>query len=452
MRHAGWLLPLLLWPAVARAQEGEFDRQLDPDRSEERARQPESPPKPAVDQPPPPSSGDPSAQPVPDQGQRRDDKFIPEGGLDPTLLPQPGAAPRLQEEPSLWEQIQLRLEGRVRAGLGHDTNVFRAQRGRTDDRYARSQAEVELLLAFPQGAEVFFELSGEALSYFDRHKADEYFGSGFLDVFQPLTSWLDVGGQVSLELSRQNLLDDNGDLFPRGRFGSADAEPRLYAILRPHADLAFELGASQRWKDYEENRGVDSLDYQETRLDGAVSWKIARQPRARLKLKYRFRRRDYRELRSRERDGTIDPAAPHLDLVRHQLTLTWYQELTLGPTDLRLIASAGGAYNEDLHENDRSYREASVSLRAEWWPVREKTRFEATMRLLGRDFVVRRPDDGSGGRLRHRLLDATVLVWQRLFDWPLAIYASASATVWSSRDLLEDYERFLFEGGLELFW
>ena len=434
---------------AARGQDGEFDRQVDPGQDRERGAPSPAPPPPA-----PPI--DPSGRPVPDQGLppgERDPRFVPEP-FDPTALPPPG--PRREEaagEPSLWEKVQLRWEGRVRLGAGHDSNVFRSQRGRTADGFGHAQGEAELLLAFPQGAEVFLELSAETQTYFERHRANEHFGAAFLDVFQPLLSWLDVGGQLSLELSRQNLLDDNGDLFPRGRFGSADVEPRAYAILRPHADLALELGASQRWKDYEENRGVDSLDYREVRLDAAFSWKVARQPRARLKLKYRFRRRDYREFRARERDGTVDPFAPNLDLFRHQLTLTWYQELTLGETDLRLIASAGLAYNHDLHENDRSYREGSVSLRAEWWLIREMTRVEGTLRLLGRDFVVRRPDDGSGGHLRHRLLDATVTFWQRLGpSLPLAVYVTGSATVWDSRDLLEDYERFIVEGGLELFW
>lgn len=345
----------------------------------------------------------------------------------------------------------------MRAGAGYDSNVFRSERGRTGDGFGHAQGEVELLFAFPQGAEVFLELSAETRVYVEREKANEHFGSAFLDVFQPLQPWLDVGGQVSLELSQQNLLDDNGDLFPRGRFGSADVEPRLYAVLRPRltdlpADLALELGASQRWKDYEENDQVDSLDYSETRLDAALSWKIAREPRIRLKLKYRFRRRDYREFRARERDGTLAPSSPHLDLFRHQLTLTWYHELTLGPTLLRLIASGGAAYNQDLHQNDRSYREASASLRAEWWIERGHTRLEATLRWLGRDFLVRRPDSGSSGNLRHRLLDVTFLVWQRLGDLPLAVWASASATVWDSRDILEDYDRFIGEGGLELFW
>ncbi len=399
-----------------------------------------------------PVRSDTSGRPVPPDRGRPDDRyFIPEEPVfTPGDLPA-GRAEERRDEPSIWEQVRLRHRGRLRVGAGTDTNVFRSQRGHTADGFGTTSGEVELLATFPQGAQLFAELGGETLVYFEREQANEHFGSAFVELFQP-TRFVDFGLQNAFEYSRQNLLDDNGDLFPRGRFGSSDEELRAYVIARPHDDLAFEAGASYRWKDYEENRGVDSLDYEEVRLDGSVAWKLSKAPRARLKLKYRFRRRDYREFRARARDGSISFEEPRLDLHRHQLNLTYFQDLQLGGHQVRLIAGTGVAYNRDLHENDRSYREASVSLQLEWWPRREWTRLELGVRGVARDFLVRRSSGGSG-RLRHRLLDLSLGVWQRLHEaWPVAVYGEVSITRWRSGDPLEGYERFVFEGGLEVFW
>lgn len=403
-----------------------------------------------------PVRSDTSGRPVPPDRGRADDRyFIPEdAGFDLGDLPERGeaAAERREEEaPSFWDEIKLRHRGRVRLGAGGDTNVFRSERRRTGDGFGAASGELELLATFPQGAQVFTELGGNSLIYLEREQANEHFGSAFFELFQP-TAWVDFGLQNAYEYSRQNLLDDNGDLFPRGRFGSSDEEVRAYLIGRPHADVAIEGGASYRWKDYEENTGVDSLDYEEVRLDGSVAWKLSKSPRARLKLKYRFRRRDYREFRARARDGSIGLGEPRLDLHRHQLNLTYFQDLQLGAQQLRVIAGVGAAYNRDLHENDRSYRELSTSLQLEWWPKRDWTRLELGVRAVGRDFLVRRPA-GAPGRLRHRLLDVSIGVWQRLAEeWPIAAYLQVSITRWRSGDPLEGYERFVFEGGLEVFW
>lgn len=400
-----------------------------------------------------PRRTDPSGRPVPDQRRRRDDLFIPEeAGFDAGDLPLDRRAERdAAPPPSFWDEVRLRHRSRLRLGSGLDTNVFRAGRSRTTDGFGAARGEVELLATFPQGAQLFAELGGESLLYFEREQANEHFGSAFVEAFQP-TTWVDFGVQNAFEYSRQNLLDDNGDLFPRGRFGSSDEEVRAYVIGRPHDDLALETGASYRWKDYEENAGVDSLDYQELRLDASASWRLSRAPRARLKLKYRFRRRDYREFRARARDGTIGEGEPRLDLHRHQLNLTYFQDLQLGAQQLRVIVGVGGAYNRDLHEDDRSYREASASLQLEWWPRRDWTRLELGLRVVGRDFLVRHPP-GQSGVLRHRLVDVTLGAWQRLHaDWPVAVYGEVSITRWRSGDPVKGYERFVFQGGVEVFW
>lgn len=429
----------LLLAAPAAAQDREFDRQDLPERPEDGAPADVAP-----------VSSDASGRPVRDQGRRRDPRFVPEDEvLDPSLLP--GDEPE-EEGPSLWDEIKLKHRGRVRVGAGHDTNVFRAERDRTGDGFGRAKGEVGLLAAFPQGAQVFAEVKGESLVYLEREQANEHFASAFLEVFQPLTPWFDVGAQNAFEYSRQNLLDDNGDLFPRGRFGSSDEEVRVYAIARPDPDVALEAGAAYRWKNYEENSGVDSLDYEEARFDASIGWKVAQDPRTRVKLKYRFRRRDYREFRARARDGTIGLTEPLLDLHRHQLNLTFFQVLRVAGQEVRLIAGLGAAYNRDLHENDRSYRELSGSAQVAWSPVPDMTTIELGVRGLGRDFIVRKRP-GRGGHLRHRLLDVSLGVWQRLRrDLPLAVFAEATFTDWRSGDPLEGYERFVIEGGVELVW
>jgi hypothetical protein len=398
-------------------------------------------------------------------------RFVPEVGLDPSLLPSRDATP---SEPALRAEvddgIEFRLEGALGVSAGHDTNVFRADEDTTDDGFFRTSAEIELLTKFPDGNELFVELSGESLLYFNKTNANEGFVSSFIEYFHPLTSWLEVGVQNAFEYSEINLLDDNGDLFPRGRFGSLDEEARAFAIFRPQTgsgttlrlrDVAFELGASFRDKDYEENSGVDSLDYREGRFDGSVSYKISRSPRSRVKLKYRFRLRNYREFLARNRD--MSPSNTILRLQRHQLNLTWFQQIETRALDAKVILGAGTVYNRDTHQNDRSYREGSVSLRTEIWPVSDWTRVDLSVRAIARNFIVRRPSAGPG-HLRHRLVEVGVGVWQRLLrlpkrertqDWKgvtVALFAKGTASFWRSTDLQEDYDRYVLQGGLEATW
>ncbi len=426
---------LHLAAAPVRAQEGEVDRKPLPERAHE------------TDPPPPtPRAPDTSGRPVSPAG---DPRYIPEAPrFDPNELPT--APPPPPPPPSFLDQIVLRPELRLRSGLGWDSNVFRAERGRREDGFTRLRGEAKLTATLPTGTELFVDLTGEGIFYFEQHKANEYFGTSFVEVFQPLTRWLDVGLQNAFAASRQNLLDDNGDLFPRGRFGSYEEELRLYSILRPTADLSFEAGGAPRLKDYEENSGVESLDYRELRADAAVTWRVSRQPRTRLKLKYRFRRRDYRELSARERDGSVAAFGPSLDLHRHQVNLTLFQDLRPAGLEVRLVVIGGFTYNRDLHQNDRSYRELSGSARAEVWLVPKKTRLDLSVRGVARDFLVRRPSSSSG-LLRHRLVDGTVGIWQQVVG-PLAVWADATAALWRSGDPLEGYERFILQAGLELSW
>lgn len=387
--------------------------------------------------------------------------------LDYELFPEA----RQAEEPAPSETEWIRLGGKLWAAAGFDDNVFRAERDRTGDGFGQAHAEANLLLKLPTAGELFVEVAGESLIYFERERADEHYTSAFVEYYQPVLSWLELGVQNAFEFSRLNLLDDNGDLFPRGRFGSTDEEARAFAVLgfpvEALSDLSLEVGSSFRLKDYQENAGLESLDYLELRCDAAIRWKLSNSPRSRLKLKYRFRRRDYREFRARGRDGVVGPDSPHLDLERHQLDLRWSQRMLVGQSgdrpgvQLRITAEAGVSYNRDDFQNDRSYRQTSGLLSVELWPVKDWTRFEVSVRAIGRDFVSRQPN-GRGGRLRHRLARLRVGLWQQVWvrdkNAPpeetvrLAVFCSYSLTFWRSSDLGEDYDRSFARAGLELSW
>ncbi|MGE0712982.1 MAG: hypothetical protein AB7N76_24440 [Planctomycetota bacterium] len=397
---------------------------------------------------------------------------VVEEDLDPDLFPDPDAA-RPGEPEQEGGRIEVDHGGKLWTAGGYDSNVFRSETGHRGDGFGQAHAETNVQLRFPHGGELFAEIGGETLVYFQRDQADEHYVSAFLEYFQVVTSWLEVGAQNAFEYSQLNLLDDRGDLLPRGRFGSVDEEPRLFLILRPGdperadegwlrpRDLSLELGASYRLKDYDENTGVDSLDYVEARLDAALRYRLARSPRAQLKLKYRFRRRDYREFRARERDGLVSAASPHLDVERHQLDLRLTQQIEYGYLHGRLIADVGLVYNRDDYRNDRSYREVSGTVSCEWWPVQSYTRVDLGVRGIARDFLVRRPTT-TGGHLHHRSLRLQVGVWQRLVsadegarpgETPvLALFGTAVMTIWRSGDLREDYDRLVVSGGLELSW
>lgn len=397
--------------------------------------------------------------------------FVDDEGFDPSQFPD-RPAPTPSGPPP--RSTRLRWEGDARVGAGSDSNVFRAERGLAAEGFAEAAAEAELLVKLPGGGELFVEASGETRHHVRRPRADERFAASFLEFFQPVASWLEVGAQNVLEGALLNLLDDDGDLLPRGRFGSFDEEVRGFTVVRPAWSLddgasrilAAEFGGGWRLKNYEENAGVDSLDYTELRGDTSLRIKLSRRPRSRIKLRYRYRRRDYRELRARTRAGVAEPTAPRLALDRHQVTLTWFQDVALPGSEQsgRLVLSVGGVYNHDTYQGDRSYRELAASARVEWWVVPAWTRLDVIGRALGRDFLVRRTSSG-GGRLRHRLLVGTIGLRQRLVElgrrsapisreggFDLALYVRATFTLWRSADVGEDYERTVVAGGLELSW
>jgi hypothetical protein len=175
-------------------------------------------------------------------------------------------------------------------------------------------------------------------------------------------------------------------------------------------------------------------------------------------VKYRFRERTYHQLLALDRDAwdtnVIDLAAPKLVIDRHQLNATFSQKLRPFETELTIAVGYGFTYNQDIFENDRSYREHAGSLRLEWWLVKDWTRFEAEVRGGGRDFIVRRvvppviPSPSSSPLLRHRFIDTSFLVWQQVVDH-LAAVVEASWFDWGSSDPSESYRRFVIQAGVE---
>lgn len=387
-----------------------------------------------------------------------DDEWPPPDEPREPLAPGPGPEkPKEGEQPrSFLEGVEIKPDGRARLQLGYDTNVNRSPDARGGG-FFHGLGEVEALARFKEGRELFLSLTGEGVAYLHRSNADEMYVSSFGEYFHPVTDWLDTGVQNTLEYSRQNLLDDNGDLLPRESFNAWDEEPRAFAIFHAGDQLSFEMGGAFRWKDFEEQKGKASLDFYEIRGDAAVRVKIPWWPDAKIKVKYRFRERRYKQLLALTRDGAVDLVAPKLTLDRHQVNTTFSQKLRPFETEITITLGYGFTYNQDQFDNDRSYREHAGSLRVEWWLVKEWTRLEGELRGGARDFIVRQTDaakDALGNPiessvlLRHRFLDVSFLVWQQVIEH-LAVVAEASWFGWNSSEHGESYRRFVFQAGLE---
>jgi hypothetical protein len=372
------------------------------------------------------------------------------------------AGPTPEQKPSdegrsFLDGIELKTNGRTRLEFGHDSNVIRTSDAHIGT-FFHGLGEVEALARFQEGRELFMSLTGEGVAYFPhRSNADEMYVSGFAEYFHPALEWLDVGLQNTLEYSRQNLLDDNGDLLPRESFNAWDEEPRAFAIMHAGDQASLELGTAYRWKNFEEVRGKTSLDFEELRFDAAIRVRIPWWADGKLKVKYRFRERTYHQLLALDRrawDTNLpDLTAPKLVIERHQVNTTVSQKLHPFETELTIALGYGFTYNLDIFANDRSYRENAGSLRIEWWLVKDWTRVEAEVRGGGRDFVVRRVvppviPSPSSPLLRHRFIDVSFLVWQQVVEH-LAAVVEVSWFDWGSSEPGESYRRLVAQGGIE---
>lgn len=382
----------------------------------------------------------------------------------PETPTKPGPTGDEQGSGGILEGVEVKKDGRVRLQLGYDSNVFRsADRSKHADGFFHGLGEAEVLFRFKEGRELFLSGAGEGIAYFTRPKANEMYVSGFGEYFHPIALWLDAGVQNTLEYTRQNLLDDNGDLLPRETFNSFDEEPRLFAILHSADVLSLEVGSGVRYKNFDEEPRQPSLDFYELRADAAVRARVPWWPDGKAKVKYRWRERDYFVLRALSRRGIPEPSAPRLTLERHQVNASFAQKVHPFETDLTVTLGYGFTYNQDTWRNDRSYREHAGSLRFEWWVVKETTRIETEIRGGARDFLVRRvtidPQRlhlptiaqgavATGHHLRHRFVDVSALVWQKIVDH-IAVVAEVAWFDWASNEPLESYGRFVFQAGIE---
>ncbi|MBI3722699.1 hypothetical protein HY251_01900 [bacterium] len=404
----------------------------------------ETPPKPAPrpvlpydpnDEAPPPDAPGPSREKPGSEERGKHDETPTTGGM--------------------FEGIETKADGRIRLELGYDSNVFRAERGRTSDFFFHGYGEGNLLVRFPGERELFASVTGEGLAYGKQDLANEAYGSSFADYYHPLTSRLDVEVQNTFEYSRQNLLDDNGDLLPREKFNAYDEECRVAFIAHATDELSFEIGGGFRWKDFEETFGIPSLDFYEARGNAGARFKIPWWPESKLRVRYVFRERHYLQLRANLRDGAFVREDPKLVLQRHQAIVSYSQRVEIpspfskNPMQLSVVAGYTFTYNGDIFENDRSYREHSGSLRVEWWIVREWTRLELEVRGGTRSFLVRRAPSQAG--LRQRFLDSSALLWQKVYDH-VAIVGEVAWFLYDSTDPTESYGRFVGQLGIEVFF
>lgn len=339
------------------------------------------------------------------------------------------------------------VDGRVRLELGYDTNVFRSERGHTGDGFFHGFGEGNALVHFQGERELFANLTAEGFAYSQQNLTDEMYASTFLDYYHPLRKGLlDLDVQNTLEYSRQNLLDDNGDLLPREKYNAYDEEIHAALIVHLTDHLSWDVGGGYRYKNFEETHGLPSIDFQEVRGDSGLRFKIPWWPDGRLKLRFIFRDRFYYDFKAALRDGAASPTDPKLELQRHQVRASYSQKLDVLGMQLLLVGGYTFTYNEDLFENDRSYREHALSGRLEWWLVKDWTRLEVEVRGGTRSFLVRRTTLDQS--LKQRYLDASALFWQQLFPHVGAV-AEVGWYIYHSTEVRESYGRFIVQAGLE---
>lgn len=368
----------------------------------------------------------------------------------PNQPAEPGSENQPKSETTTREEIQYKADGKARLELGYDSNVFRAETGRTGDGFFHGFGQGELTITFPGERELFASLSGEAIQYFHQGVANETYADSFLSFYNPLSSVFDVEVQNSFEYSAQNLLDDNGDLLPRAKFDSYDEDARVTLIAHAGPKLSFEVSGGGRYNDFEDNPGLPSLTYYEAR--GSAGVRVKPWTDGRFRIRYVFRDRRYTELPADTRDGTNVPGDPHLEEYRHQLVATFAQKVEAA--GMRFVAQIGYTltYNLDLFQNDRTYREDAWTTHLEWWPFPDWTELAFDLRASNRDFLVRRTlqrgNAAFGTRLEQSYVELTLSASQKIVEH-VSIVGEISWYLYHSTDIRASYERFVAQGGIE---
>src|SRR5262249_8956497 len=248
------------------------------------------------------------------------DEAPPPGSEGPNAPTKPPPTPNEGEEgPSILDRVEV--NGRVRLSLGYDSNVFRAEVGKTVDGFSHGYGEFAGLLPLPTAGELFGSFSAEGLDYFSQKRGNEVYATSFFDLYQPLSAFFD-GSPFDLELqntfgySALSLLNDNGDLLPigNGKYDGFDEDGRATVIAHVSEHVALELRGGARSGSFEDT----FYNYGEAGAGGGVGWTLWTE--ARLKLRYVFREREYSELAANVRNGSAPIGDPSLEIQRHQLT------------------------------------------------------------------------------------------------------------------------------------
>jgi hypothetical protein len=279
--------------------------------------------------------------------------------------------------------------------------------------------------------------------------------SSFVDYYRPLAPTLpmfDIDIQNTLEYSRQNLLDDNGDLLPFQKYNAGDEEIHGSIIAHLGEYLSWDAGGSYRYKNFEEQSPFPSIDFQEIRADTGIRWKVPWWADGRLKVRYVFRYRSYFDLQANERDGSTAKTDPTLRLDRHQVRTSFSQKLP-DVFDLAFAVTVGYTftYNRDTFQGDRSYREHAGSGRIECWVVRDWTRVELEVRGGLRGFLVPQSARASPDTFAYQqsYVDSSFLFWQKIHG-PLSLFAEAGYFIYHSDALkIPPYKRLLLQIGVE---
>ncbi len=397
---------------------------------------------------------------VPDEPARKgassydpSDEAPPPGTEGPNAPAKPAPAPAEGEEgPSILDRVEL--NGRIRLSLGYDSNVFRAEVGKTGDGFFHGYGEVDALAHLPTAGELFASLSGEGLDYFSQKRGNEAYATSFVDLYQPLSAFFD-GSPFDIELqntfgySALSLLNDNGDLLPigNGKYDGFDEDGRASLILHTGERVSLELIAGARYRFFDDTL----FNYWEARAGAGVRVKLWTE--ARLKLRYVFREREYSELAANVRNGSAPIGDPTLEIQRHQLTAIFSQTATdLFGTRLVALVSYTFTYNLDTFQNDRTYQEHSVAAHVEWSPFVDWTMIAVDVRGGDRPFLVHRTTQRGGlfpgTRLEQSYLEATVSVSQKVWDH-VSLVGELSYYFYHSTDVNSSYERLVMQIGIE---
>jgi hypothetical protein len=244
----------------------------------------------------------------------------------------------------------------IRAQLGYDTNVFRTDTA-TGDAFTRAGASMTFEYRGPKNR-LTARLDGSHKFYQEFNQADES------EVYSDITASRSLGSAVAgvalrSSYARLRLLDREGNFLPRSSFSSFSNRLLGFADLSLTKNLYLGAEFGYRIKNYEETRGLRSLDYTEPAAEVGLTQYLPK--RLSLRLEGTWDERDYDERLAAGADGTVPPSNPLLTLrglgVQSRIRKRW------GTRGL-LEASLGFRRSKDLFQDELSYDQRSADARA----------------------------------------------------------------------------------------